>query len=265
MKLCMMSCMMYQCTPEEIVRTALDCGMEAVDWVCSNTWADPRHLRKISEDAGLVIAAHTILRSAFVSRGENALDDFKRSLEFACILGAPVMMQPPFPRKDQVSREDDFNAWIEFYAQTLPLAQACNITLTTEATGLAASPITTAEELSFLMRSVPGLKCTLDHGNMETAEPAVDAYLKLKEYVVQIHLKDWKIFSSPQPGAALKRSGKYFSDAVIGTGDMDLKAFWNTLDARGRDLYVNLETTDYDGTSSAAEVLKKTADALRSW
>ena len=100
---------------------------------------------------------------------------------------------------------------------------------------------------------------------METAEPAVDAYLKLKEYVVQIHLKDWKIFSSPQPGAALKRSGKYFSDAVIGTGDMDLKAFWNTLDARGRDLYVNLETGDFAGTSSTAEVLKKTADALRSW
>jgi sugar phosphate isomerase/epimerase len=239
--------------------------MEAIDWVCSNGWKDPRYLRKISEDAGLTIAAHTILRSAFVQCSKDALDDFKRSLEFTCILGAPVMMQPPFPRVEQLSREDDFNAWKEFYAQTLPLAEACNITLTTEATGVINSPVTTADELLELMRSVPGLKCTLDHGNMETAEPSLDAYLKLKEYVVQIHLKDWKIFSSPQPGAALKRSGKYFADALIGTGDMDLKGFWNTLDARGRDLYVNLETMDYAGTSSTAEVLKMTADALRSW
>ena len=260
----MMSCMMYRYSPEEIVQTAVDCRMEAIDWVCSNTWADPAYLRKISEDAGLTVAAHTILRSAFVQRGKNALDDFKRSLEFACILGAPVMMQPPFPRVEQVSREDDFNAWKEFYAQTQPLVKACNITLTTEATGIETSPVTTAKELLDLMESVPGLKCTLDHGNMETAEPSLDAYLKLKEYVVQIHLKDWKIFSSPQPGTALKRCGKYFADAVIGTGDMDLKGFWDTLDARGRDLYVNLETGDFSGTSSTAEVLKKTADALRS-
>ena len=75
MKLCMMSCMMYRYSPEEIVQTAVDCRMEAIDWVCSNTWGDPAYLRKISEDAGLTVAAHTILRSAFVQRGKNALDE----------------------------------------------------------------------------------------------------------------------------------------------------------------------------------------------
>ena len=35
MKLCMMSCCMGAASPEEIVKTAVDCGMSAVDWVTS--------------------------------------------------------------------------------------------------------------------------------------------------------------------------------------------------------------------------------------
>ena len=265
MKLCMMSCMMYMCPPLEIVQTAVACQMEAIDWVCSNSSADPRFLRKISEDAGLTIAAHTILRSAFVTREKNALDDFKRSLEFSCILGAKVVMLPPFPRVEQVSREDDFNAWQDFYSRVLPLASEAGVTLTAESTGICNSPVVTAAEMLRLLQNVPGLKCTLDPGNMETAEPSQNAYLQLKDHVVQFHLKDWKISSSPFEGATLKRCGKYFGDTVIGTGDMDLKGFWNTVDEKGRSLYVNLETMDYSGTSSTREVLKKTADALRNW
>lgn len=265
MKLCMMSCMMLGAEPEKVVRTAVECGMEAVDWVCRRHYAPAKQLRKLSGDHGLKIAAHTVLDPAFVERDPDALDDFKRSLDFAVELGAPVMMLPPFPRKDQVSMEDDRKAWTEFYAQTQPLAQAAGIILTVESTGLSNSPITTAAETLEVLHAVPGLMCTLDAGNMETAEHAVNAYTVLKDYVVQFHLKDWKISDRPKEHYNLKRCGKYFADAVIGEGDMDLKAFWNTVDARGRELYVNLETTDFAKTSSAAAVLKKTADLLRNW
>jgi len=265
MKLCMMSCMMQGAEPEKIVRAAVECGMAAIDWVCYRRDAPAKQLRKLSEDHGLKIIAHTVRGSTFEVRDPDALDDFKRSLEFAAELGAPVMMLPPFPRKDQVSMEDDRKAWTEFYAQTQPLAQAAGITLTVESTGLVNSPITTAAEMLEVLHAVPGLMCTLDAGNMETAEPAVNAYTALKDYVVQFHLKDWKISDKPAEKFHLKRCGKYFADAVIGEGDLDLKAFWNTVDARGRELYVNLETTDFARTSSAAEVLKKTADLLRNW
>ena len=127
------------------------------------------------------------------------------------------------------------------------------------------SPITTAEETLEVLHAVPGLMCTLDVGNMETAEPAVNAYSVLKNYVVQFHLKDWKISDKTAENTDLKRCGKYFANAVIGEGDLDLKAFWDTVDTRGRELYVNLETTDFEKKSSAAEVLKKTADLLRNW
>ena len=265
MKLCMMSCMMQGAAPEKIVQAAVECGMDAIDWVCSRRYAPAKQLRKLSEDNGLKIVAHTTLDAAFEKRDPNALDDFKYTIEYALELGAPIMMLPPFPRKEQVSLEDDRKAWTEFYAQVQPLAKAAGITLTLESTGMRNSPITTAAEALEVLHAVPGLMCTLDPGNMETAEPAVNAYTVLKDYVVQFHLKDWKISDKPAENFHLKRCGKYFADAVLGEGNLDLKAFWNTVDARGRALYVNLETTDFARKSSAAEVLKKTADQLRNW
>lgn len=265
MKLCMMSCMMQGAAPEKIVRTAVECGMEAIDWVCRRNYAPAKQLRKLSEDNGLKIVAHTTLDFAFIDRDPNALDDFKHTIDFAVELGAPIMMLPPFPRKNQVSMEDDRKAWTGFYAQTLPLAKAAGIILTLESTGFRNSPITTATEALEVLHAVPGLMCTLDAGNMETAEPSVNAYTVLKDYVVHFHLKDWKISDRPKDKYDLKRCGKYFADAVIGEGDMDLKAFWNTVDVRGRELYVNLETTDFAKTSSAGAVLKRTADLLRNW
>ena len=265
MKLCMMSCMMPGTEPEEIVRTAVECGIDAIDWVCRRRYAPAKHLRKLSEDNGLKIVSYTTLDSAFVDRDPNALDDFKRTIEYAVELGAPIMMLPPFARKDQISMEDDRKAWIGFYAQALPLAMAAGITLTAESTGFRNSPITTAAEVLEVLHAVPGLMCTLDAGNMETAEPSVNAYTVLKDYVVHFHLKDWKISDKPGKDFDLKRCGKYFANAVIGEGDMDLKAFWNTVDARGRELYVNLETSDFAGTSSMSAVFKKTADLLRNW
>lgn len=264
MKLCMMSCMMGKFTPGQIVAAAAVCGMEAIDWVSTHR-TKPAELRKISEDAGLRIAAHTMIKEKFLRRETDYLDEFKASLDDACILGAPILMLPPFPRIRQVSLEDDRKAWTEYYAQALPLAQKAGITLTMESTGLVNSPIVTAGEVLEVLHSVPGLKLTLDHGNMQTAEEAVGAYSILKEHVVHIHLKDWKIYDSPWAGAVLKRNGKYFANAVIGKGDMDLKAFWENLDSRGREFYVNLETMDFVDQSSTPDVLKHVSDLLRNW
>ena len=265
MKLCMMSCMMRGAAPGEIVQTAVACGMEAIDWVCRRNFAPAKELRALSVDNGLKVIAYTIPESAFIQRKPDALDDFKRDLEYACELGAINMMLPPFPRKNQISMEDDRKAWTEFYARALPLAQKANITLALESTGYVNSPITTAAETLEVLRNVPGLMCTLDSGNMETAEPSLDAYTLLKDYVVQFHLKDWKISSESIPGGDLKRCGRYFCNAVIGEGNMLLKEFWDTVDPRGKELFVNLETTDFSGTSSDAAVLEKTANLLRSW
>lgn len=264
MRLCMMSCMMGRFTPKQIVATAVSCGMEAIDWVSTHR-TEPAELRKISEDAGLRIAAHTMIKEKFIQRKADYLDDFKASLDDACIMGTSILMLPPFPRISQVSLEDDRKAWTEYYARALPLAQKAGVTLTLESTGIINSPIVTVSEVLEVLHNVPGLKLTLDHGNMQTAEDAVNAYSLLKEYIVHVHLKDWKVYDSPRADTTPKRCGKYFANAVIGEGDMDLKTFWSHFDDRGRQLSINLETMDFRNPESTPDVLKKVSDLLRNW
>ena len=115
------------------------------------------------------------------------------------------------------------------------------------------------------MGQVPGLKVTYDHGNTATADDPVQAYLKLKDHIVHFHLKDWKITDREVPGGDLKRDGRYYRDAVIGEGDLELKKFWDAVDSRGRELYVNLETHDYTEAQDHAGVLRKVSDELRNW
>ena len=72
-------------TPEDCVRVAQELKMEGIDWV-TTYGRDPKELKKMSEDAGLTIAAHTFFVPGAtvaekVSNAEKSLDD-------ACILGA---------------------------------------------------------------------------------------------------------------------------------------------------------------------------------
>ena len=260
----MMSCMLRNLTPREIVEAAVYCGMESIDWIDLHK-TDPEILKKITADAGIRIAAHTMIKQKFIERKPDYMDDFKQSLENAVTMGAPILMLPPFGRNDQVSLEDDRKAWTEYYAQALPLAQKAGVTLTLESTGMRKSPIVTADEVMEVLHAVPGLRVTFDHGNIATADDPLAAYLRQKDYIVHFHLKDWKISDSPSPGGDLKRCGKYFANMLIGEGDLDLKEFWNTVDKRGHSLYVNLETIDFSGKLSPVESLKKVSNQLRSW
>ena len=264
MKICMMSCMMSPMPPAEIVRTAVACGMTAIDWVTTHK-TDPRELRKLSLDSGLKIVAHTMLKYKFQRREPDYLDEFKQSLEDAYELGAPILMLPPFGRDNQKSLEEDRKDWIEYYAQAYPLAKEAGITLTLESTGMKNSPIVTADEVLEVIRQVPGLKLTFDQGNTATADDPLEASRKLRDHIVHIHLKDWKIYDHQEPDSLEKRNGKFFANAVIGEGDMELKKFWDETDSRLRDLYVNLETHDFSVAKDHAAVMRKVSDLLRNW
>lgn len=267
MKLCMMSCMLEGLTPQEIVDIAVKCDMPAIDWIGLHG-CQAKYLREIAENAGLVIAAHTMLKTKFLKGEKDYLDDFKRSLDDAVTLGAPVMMLPPFPRYVQKSMEDDRKLWTEYYAQAVPLSLAAGVTLTIESTGYVNSPITTGEEVLEVLKQVPGLKLTFDHGNVATADDPDKAYEMLKEYIVHVHLKDWKISDAPTPASSsesLKRCGKYYDNIIIGDGDMNLKKFWDITDANTRSCYVNLETRDFTNTMTPLAAMQKVANYLRDW
>ncbi len=264
MKLSMMSLVMMPLPPAEIIRIAVSAGMTAIDWVTVHD-TDPKLLRKMSEDAGLEIVTHTMLKTKFLERKPDYFDEFKASLEDAVALGAPVLMLPPFGRKNQASLEDDRKAWIEYYAKACPLAKAAGVQLTLESTGMPNSPIITVSEVLEVLHAVPGLRLTFDHGNIATAEDPAEAWKREKKYVVRFHFKDWKISGTPIPDGERKRCGKYFANAMIGDGDLRLREFWQSLDAKAKQIPVNLETVDFTKKLSPADAMKHVSDLMRSW
>ena len=175
------------------------------------------------------------------------------------------MMVPPFPAEPQKSLADDRARWKEFYAWAAPIALKSGVQLTIEATGMGNSPITTADEVMEILDAVPELKLTLDYGNMATGGDTPESIRVFSGRIAHIHLKDWKIYSQPTENATLKRCGKYFADAVIGMGDVDVKGSWDVLSPADRECFVNLETMDFTGKSTVRDVLKKLSDELRYW
>ena len=265
MKICMMSLMMEDSPVEDIVAVAQACKMEAIDWIGLHG-KRAAELKKLCDDHGLYIAAHTMIKWEFINGEKNYMDSFKSSLDDACVMNAPVMMLPPFARKNQQSMADDRKRYAEYYAQGCELAKAAGVQLTLESTGFVNSPITTADECLEILRQVPDLRVTFDQGNVATADDPLTAFENLRDYVVHFHVKDWYVSdTADRQGADLKRCGKYFTDATIGEGDMDIKSFWQLTNEKERQLFVNPETRDYTGKRSALETFKQVCATLQSY
>ncbi|MBR7131403.1 MAG: sugar phosphate isomerase/epimerase [Lentisphaeria bacterium] len=264
MRICMMSLMMDECPVEEIIATAKACNMEAIDWITLHG-RKAAELKKLCDDAGLPIVAHTMVKWGFVNGEKNYFDEFKASLDDACTLGAKVLMLPPFARREQTSFADDRKRYAEYFARAFELSSRTDVTLTLESTGYGNSPITTADECLEIVHQVPGLKITFDQGNTATAEDPVEAYKKLREHVVHFHLKDWSVFDCEVPGSDKKRCGKFFRDATIGEGDMDIASFWAEVSPAESRLFVNPETRDYTGKRTHLETFRKVCDTLNSY
>ena len=263
MKLCMMSLVMNgHYTPAEIIQTAVDCGMSAIDWVTThNTPAS--ELRKRCDDAGLPVAAHTPLLRGFIEESPDALDEFKRSVDDALTLGAPLMMIPPFAHRRVMPPAEDRKLWIEHFRMMLPVAREAGLVLTFESTAMDRSPIVTADETLEVLHAVPGLSLTFDNGNVATAENDADSFRKVKNYVEHVHFKDWIITDDPIPGSDRKRDGRFYTLALIGKGSIDFRETWKAIRESGYDGYVNLETCAPGEDLPAA--LKRVCDALRDW
>ncbi len=269
MNICMMSLMMSDIVGrgypiKEILSVASDCGMGAIDWIGLHHTTS-RELKAASDAAGIPIAAHTMLKEGFINDDPNYLDEFKSSLEDAVIMGAKVLMLPPFARKNQTSMADDRSRYLDYFGQALELAQAARVTLTLESTGFTHSPITTADECLELLRQLPGLKVTFDQGNVATADDPCEAFLKLREYVVHFHVKDWHVSTTPKEGYTLKRNNLYFKDALMRQGDMPIKDFWILTNERERSLWVNPESCDFTDQRPPLEVFKEICAEMRSW
>ena len=111
----------------------------------------------------------------------------------------------------------------------------------------------------------PGPQPTADFPADVAVRDVVQAFQRLRKYVVHFHVKDWYVSRVPRDGYTPKRCGKYYADATIGEGDMDIASVWRLTDARERGFFINPETRDYTGKRTPLETFKKVCAEMKSW
>ncbi len=225
-------------TPADCVRVAAELKMDGIDWV-TTYGEDPELLKKMSDDAGLVVAAHT-----FFVPGNNLaekISNAEKSLDDACVLGAPLVMIPPCPFADVPEPEENRKRWLEILVEVAPLAEKRNLILTVENFPGAASCFVTADDFYEAKKIIPSLKLTFDNGNAASGEDQIESLKRCFKDVVHVHFKDWDISSEAKEGWRQMRDGRYYTPALIGEGDIDSKATLTALEELGYQGFINIE------------------------
>ncbi|MBR7145222.1 MAG: sugar phosphate isomerase/epimerase [Lentisphaeria bacterium] len=247
-------------TPEDCVRVASELGMEGIDWITTYR-RDPRELKKMSTDAGLSVAAHT-----FFFRGDDFKDfNYKsvgqKSMDDACILGAPVIMIVPVPFAGVEDAAENRKRWTEILANVAPYAEERNLAMTVENFPGLYSPFVTADDFYEVKKQVPSLKLTFDNGNAASGEDQVESLKRCFADVVHVHFKDWDIIDHAEDGWRPMQDGRFYRAALIGEGKVDSRATLKTLEELGYDGFINIEyeSNKYPGD----EAVKRALEYLR--
>lgn len=240
---------------EDFIKTAVDLKMDGIDWV-STYGRDPKELKKLSGDAGLAVAAHTFFLGKVTARESGFLDDAKRSIEDAIMLGAPLVMIPTPAVADVNNRDECRKIWIDALAQVAPLAEAAGIYLTVENFPGLFSPFVTAADFFEGRKAVPSLYLTFDNGNAATGEDQIESLRQCAPYIKHVHFKDWNFSVEPKEGFSRMING-YYRAALIGEGIIDSRASLRELKKSGYTGYINIE---YENDTWPAD--KATAKAL---
>ena len=245
-------------TPEDCIRVASELKMDGIDWV-TTYGRDARELRKLSDDAGLPVVAHTFF---FKHNVETPIEDTARhSLDDACELGAPLVMIVPTPFPGVQEPSENRRRWCAILNMVAPMAEERNLVMTVENFPGQASPFVTAADFYEAKKQVPSLKLTFDNGNASSGEDQLESLKKCFNDIAHVHLKDWIVSDVEFPSSRKMRDGRYYQAALIGEGSVDSRATVRTLAELGYDGYINIE---YENNKYPGDVaIKKALDYLR--
>lgn len=245
---------------EDFIKTALDCRMDGIDWVSTYGY-DPKVLKTMSDDAGLPVVCHTFFLPDKNVVGEQAwLDQAKKGIENAVILGAPMVMIPTMSN-DKLERQVFRRQWIDALAQVVKLTDEAGLILTVENFPGLNSAFVTAADFFEAQKEIPQLRLTYDNGNATSGENPVESFNKCRDYVVHAHFKDWYISSEPRDGFKKMLDGRYYTAALIGEGNVDSVGCWRAMRDSGYQGYINIEYES--NTVKADEAVARAVAFLR--
>jgi sugar phosphate isomerase/epimerase len=266
MKLSMMSMTMSR-HPDFDVKKMLELTREleldGIDFITLHDH-DPGDLRKMTDDYGIPVICYTYpvaLNFSTPQERDEGLDAFRKGLDAAHILGAPIVMIPPAGNPD-IDRNISRQNWIAGLQEAMPFARDAGLTLTIETYPGPDSPFVTADDFFALKSAIPEVKLTFDNANTATGEDPVEALKRCIDDVVHVHFKDWNI-SECRKAEGFKEmlDGRFYQNALIGEGDLDQKGCLKVLKDSAYQGYINLEYLAYN--YSGAEATRRAAAYLR--
>lgn len=241
--------------------------LQAIDWVAKNggehielspsgyTLTDnPELVKSIvakAKDAGIAISSYTIGANFIQPDAEKLkaeIERLKKEVDIAGTLGVKRM------RHDAASRPIP-ECGMEQFAKDLPLvAGACRevadhakqygITTSVENHGFFMQK---SDRVQALMLAVgrDNFKTTLDVGNFMCAdENSVAAVKNNIRFASHIHFKDFYLrpfYADPGEGWFKTLSGNFLRGAIVGQGDIDMRAVIGVIKASGYDGFISIE------------------------
>lgn len=118
-------------------------------------------------------------------------------------------------------------------------------------------PDSKIEDISYILKSLPDLKFVLDTGNFFcVGEDVVKAYEILREKIVHVHVKDWRINPC---GAMMRANLPRFEGCAIGDG---LLPNLDIIKMLKRDNYSGSLVLEMNACKINLEILDRSADFL---
>jgi sugar phosphate isomerase/epimerase len=236
-------------------------GMDGVD-VVTLSGRSAKEIRGLLDGHGLKAVCYTFFADMSMDEAavrQKGVDAVKQGVDTALELGAPVTMIPT-PGKAGVPGDVTRRNYIRGLQEAIGFARQAGVALTVENFPGAASPFVISSHVLEAVREVPGLKITLDNGNVSTGGelPGV-SFARCAEHVVHAHFKDWDL---AVPGEGMEGlDGRWYKAALIGEGVVDQKGTLAAMKKTGYKGSINIE---YEGNRYPADAaIRKAAEHLR--
>ena len=182
-----------------------------------------------------------IVTSSFTNDDKNNYDaeisKIKGIIDDAANVGSKFVMVVP-DANNVLNRSDKdrvLSSIITGMTEITEYAKNTPVTVTMENFSLNTHPYSTIAEMHYILKNVPGLKYTIDSGNFACVqENVLDAYDVLKDYVVNVHMKDFK---EDEFGCIVRPNIPVLDGCALGEGFVPLEELMN-----------RLKTDKYDGS-----------------
>lgn len=249
----------------DVVKFASEEGFEAIDLFMWDLQRPVKETKNILDKYNLGVSSIT----GFVDFADvkeevylESVDKGKYFVDKAVELESPYVMIVPAMENSINGIEDRERAVsriISGLQEVVKYSKNKNVIVTIEDYPNLRIPLCSIDEIERILKAVDGLKLTFDDGNMMLAgDDPVEAYNRLWEYTVNVHLKEWELV---EKGSGIEcLDGKCVQPGMHGDGIINNEMIFKSLINKNFQGYMSFE---YEATLDAREGIKKGIDHLR--